>query len=136
MKSFAFEMIQKAKAVKTSAELLTLAKENGIEMTEEEAKAYFEQLNPKSGELSDDELKNVSGGGCYNKGRLVVTNFHSCDQWICEKCGGTDWNWERVHDARNRVHRCGGKMCDPGCANCKYMIYNGLQLCTHPSNCK
>ena len=35
--------------------------------TEEEAKAYFEQLHPKTGELSDDELDNVAGGGCHTK---------------------------------------------------------------------
>lgn len=43
-------------------ELLALAKENGIEMTEEQAKEYFAKLNTKTGELADDELDNVSGG--------------------------------------------------------------------------
>ena len=58
------ELIEKAKQAKTAEELATLAKENGAEMTAEEANTYFAKLNPQSGELSDDELDNVAGGGC------------------------------------------------------------------------
>ena len=54
------EMIAKAKEAKSVEELITLAKENGVELTEEEAKAYFAQLNPKSGGLDDDELDAVA----------------------------------------------------------------------------
>lgn len=65
------ELIEKAKEAKNPEELMTLAKENGMEMTEESAKAYFEKLNPKTGEIADDELDNVSGGGCSsNNGHL------------------------------------------------------------------
>ena len=62
MKNFDAEMIEKAKTVKSAEELLELAKANGVEMTEDEAATYFAQLNPKSDELSDDDLDNVSGG--------------------------------------------------------------------------
>ena len=48
---FTPELIEKAKSAKTPEELMALAKENGMELTEESAKAYFEQLNPKTGEL-------------------------------------------------------------------------------------
>ena len=58
------ELLSKAKEAKTPEELLTLAKENGTELTEAEAKTYFDLLHPQTGELSDDELDNVSGGGC------------------------------------------------------------------------
>ena len=50
------EMIAKAKEARSVEELITLAKANNVELTEEEAKAYFAQLNPKSGALDDDEL--------------------------------------------------------------------------------
>ena len=66
------ELLAKAKAAETPEALLTLAKENGIELTDEEAKAYFDRLHPQTGELSDDELDNVAGGGCgggYDAGR-------------------------------------------------------------------
>ena len=54
--------IEKAKQAQSPAELIALAKESGMEMTEEQAKAYFEKLNSKADELSDDELDNVAGG--------------------------------------------------------------------------
>ena len=65
------ELLAKAKEMKTPDELMSLAKENGIELTEESAAAYFDRLNPKTGELSDGELDNVSGGcgGGYDASR-------------------------------------------------------------------
>ena len=83
------EMIAKAKEAKSVEELIALAKENGVELTEEDAKAYFEQLNVKKGELSDDELDVVSGGGCETKvdGKkyTVVTSPCKCftGQYLC-----------------------------------------------------
>ena len=74
------ELIAKAKETKTPEELAALANENGMEMTEESAKAYFEQLHPTSGELSDDELENVAGGGCSAGNRkLDFTAKTKCD---------------------------------------------------------
>ena len=65
------ELVAKAKEAKTSEELMALAKEAGIDMTEESAALAFEQLNSKTSELSDSELDNVSGGcgGGYDAGR-------------------------------------------------------------------
>ena len=62
MMNFNAEMIEKAKMAKSAEELLEIAKANGVEMTEDEAKTYFAQLNPKRGELDEDLLVNVSGG--------------------------------------------------------------------------
>ena len=58
------ELVNKARKAESVEELLALAKENGIELTNEQAKEYFAQLNPPKGELSDDELEDVAGGGC------------------------------------------------------------------------
>ncbi len=132
------ELILKAKEAKSAEELLALAKENGLEMTEENAKAYFEQIH-KFGELSDSELDNVSGGGCYaNDGRLVTTVANSCDDWTCKHCGkgkvvvhklllsGRDWYWD--HDCPDFSEKL-------VCNSCKYMSYErGLWLCNHPNN--
>ena len=80
---FTPELIEKAKSAKTPEELMALAKENGMELTEESAKAYFEQLNPKTGELADEELNNVAGGGCYSSGgRLKTTCGHKCRHYV------------------------------------------------------
>ena len=65
--NFTQEQLTKAKAAKSAEELLALAKENGLELTEEEAKNYFEQWH-KEGELADEELNNVAGGACYSSG--------------------------------------------------------------------
>ena len=66
MKNLTPEMIDKAKAAKSAEELLEIAKANGVELTAEEAKTYFEQLKANSA-VSDDELDIVAGGsegGC------------------------------------------------------------------------
>ena len=59
---FSKELIEKAKTAKTAEELLAMAKAEGFELPEGEAKTVFSKLN-KTGELSDEELNNVSGGG-------------------------------------------------------------------------
>ena len=58
---FSKELIEKAKTAKSAEELLAMAKAENIEMTAEEAAKYFAELH-KTGELSDEELDNVSGG--------------------------------------------------------------------------
>ena len=58
------ELIIKAKAAKSVEELLELAKASNVELSDEQAKEYFAKLNPTKGELSDDELDDVAGGGC------------------------------------------------------------------------
>ena len=59
---FNTELLEKAKEAKSTEELLLLAKENSVELTKEEADAYFAQMK-KNGELSDEELDKVAGGG-------------------------------------------------------------------------
>ena len=87
MKNFNAEMIEKAKTVKSAEELLELAKASNVEMTADEAATYFEQLNSKSGELDDDELDAVAGGGCGGSVRagddVRVTSGETC-----QICGG------------------------------------------------
>ena len=94
------EWIEAAKAAKSAAELIALANENGVKLTDEEAKTFFEQLNPKCGELDDDELDNVSGGGCgdpseppkYQVGDHVLEiGLHECDLLYPVACRSTHW---------------------------------------------
>ena len=103
---FDSKLLEKAKAAKSVAELLDIAKENNIELSEEQAKTYFAQLSPKNGELSDEELDNVSGGMRPLVAGTVKPNFfcllcpncqngdtyHGSDeQCECKKCG-CRWN--------------------------------------------
>ncbi len=56
------ELLEKAKMAKSPEELIAIAKENGFDLTEEEAKTFFAKLNAKECELFDDELDDVAGG--------------------------------------------------------------------------
>ena len=91
-------LILKAKEAKSVEELMALAKENGVELNEEDAKMYFEQFNAKKGELSDDELDAVAGGGCFGeeerycpKCQTRLELRYSChglyDFYRCNNCG-------------------------------------------------
>ena len=60
------EMMEKAKTAKSMQELLEMAKAENIELSAEEAEKAFAELH-KTGELSDNELDNVSAG-CYESG--------------------------------------------------------------------
>ena len=78
--TFTAEQMNKAKSAKSAEELLAMAKESGVEMTEAQAAKYFDELH-KEGELTDDELAAVAGGnpkgsihtdtGWFDKGDIV-----------------------------------------------------------------
>ena len=124
------ELFAKAKAAETPEALLTLAKENGMEMTAEEAQKIFAQLHSQSGELSDDELDNVAGGGCHNGGRLVVSAMHYCDEWRC-KDDGSQWVIDGMLEC------CKTCRVTAYCHSCQYCTYEkGLWLCNNPVNMK
>ncbi len=57
------ELIRKLQAAKSVDEIIAIAKENGIEITSEKAQELLDKLTVKDGELSDDMLDAVSGGG-------------------------------------------------------------------------
>lgn len=86
---FTPELIEKAKQAKSAEELISLAKENGFELTEDEAKDRFEKLNA-SGALSDDELNSVAGGcgGCGGTRECAFCGYpiSEKDGWVCRSC--------------------------------------------------
>lgn len=130
------EMIQKAKQTKSMEEFRDLVKENGLEFTEEDILDYYEQLHKATGEMSDDDLENVAGGGCHKKdGRLIVTIKNYCNYWACECCGKPDWGLDYCKHLLTIVP--GYKPMKAHCDTCKYMSYEkGLWLCNNPSNMK
>ncbi len=65
---FTNEQIEKARNCKTLEEFKSLAKAEGLVLSEDDAKTYFEST--RTGELSDDDLAAVAGG----KGDWVVTS--------------------------------------------------------------
>ena len=65
MTDFSAEMIQKAKGAKSAKELFELTKAEGIDITEDEARKYFEQINLP--DLDDELLDMVSGGAIVSE---------------------------------------------------------------------
>lgn len=87
------EQIEKASAAASAEELLAMAKAGGVELTEEDAKHYYDVLHaelPSQEELrtlSEEELANVSGGSQCKSGKtyssespyeLIVTAGNKC----------------------------------------------------------
>ena len=79
------ELTSKMKSVamqaKSVEELLKLAEAYGYEISREEADEIYAELN-QARELSDEELENVAGGGCYSTdkdGLLIVTAGNRCE---------------------------------------------------------
>ena len=64
------EMLEKAMQCKTVEELIAYAKTEGVDLTREEAEAYFDELSEC--ELKDGELKYVAGGLCGDVGAPPV----------------------------------------------------------------
>ena len=126
MKNFNAEMIEKAKTVKSAEELLELAKASNVEMTADEAATYFAQLNPKSGELDDDDLDAVAGGGCGGSdndnpavgagGKLQITSGKTCSS-----CGSNMGIAARLRKgAYIKCAQCGDAICDFD--ECTYIV--------------
>ena len=110
MKNLKPEMIEKAKAAKSAEELLELAKANGVEMTADEAKTCFAQLNPKSGELDDDDLDAVAGGagGCGEQHMNTGTMVRVINGNKCPNCGGTEGIYIRAEYGNPFLVSCTG----------------------------
>ena len=86
------EMIEKAKAAASVEELMEIAKANAVELTPAEAATYFAQLNPVTGELSDDDLDAVSGGACAGGDNQPIKDGDAVrviNGKTCPNCGGT-----------------------------------------------
>lgn len=96
---FTREQMEKAKACKTLGEFKDLAKAEGLNLTDEEAKTYFNAT--RGGELTDDELNAVAGG---SKWKPIWENHYNVNCPFCgtgihiivkkfEKPGQYKFNW-------------------------------------------
>lgn len=73
------ELMEKARLARDEKELCEIAKANGIDLTDDQARNYFNKLSLKRGKLADEELENVSGG---SQGQCSDD-----DEKVCVKCG-------------------------------------------------
>jgi len=105
MLNFTQEQLEVAKSAKSVGELLEIAKDAGIELTEELAERF---LLPPVGELSDEDLESVSGGRSGGgKGTDAQSPPNVQDGLLvdvptaCHKCGniGSLWSQSKVQVA-------------------------------------
>lgn len=107
------ELIEKAREAGSAEELLALAKENGIKINEEQAKDCYDRLHI-TGELADDELDSVSGGGGCGGGKTCpicksrdiellldrvanrITRVEREVRYTCHNCTCTWWEYYPV----------------------------------------
>lgn len=95
------DLINKVLSAKDESELIVIAKQEGLELSDELAKHYFEVLHQN--EIDDNELENVSGGSQCISGktyssdppyRLIVSLYNCCPSFrrcadgaeICGNC--------------------------------------------------
>ena len=135
------EMIEKAKDAGSAEQLKALAANEGLQMTDEEATQKFDELQKylakqKKGELLDDELDDVSGGGCHKDNRLVVSVLHRCSHFECD-CGKTYTLPYYVREKDKEGLACSACGRIYRCCRCNYITYEkGLWLCNNPKNMK
>lgn len=151
------ELMQKANLAKTPEELQAIAGESGMELTARQAQDYFAQLH-KTGELSDDELDNVSGGCGGDSGpdpleiSATYLNYMEpeksvCQYFTCEDCGMGQplikTFMSRSGEYRPHSAVIPGSTCVRTCVclSCKYNNHflssrSDFYYCTHPANRK
>lgn len=103
--------MEKARAAKSADEIAAIAREQGIEMSDDEAQAIYATFHEFEGEIADDELDNVADGGCGGGTRTTPcgcgeqyyyyctaqwyhgdqNNRHLTEYYSCNKCGA---HWE------------------------------------------
>lgn len=89
------ELIQEAKIAQSVEELREMAKAKGVELTCEQAELCWSQLHQPTGEMADDELDAVAGGGCstVSMGRrypVVTAPNKKCGHYVM---GSNDFNY-------------------------------------------
>ena len=120
------EVMERANNAKSPEELLAMAKEMGVALTAEEAEEAYGMLH-KKGELSDEELDNVAGGGCNTSVNgqkyTVVTSGQLCFTGKYEN----NWNGQDYYDKENMGLRVTWAMCscENACGSCRWLQFEG-----------
>ena len=81
------EQLEKAMQCKTADELMELAKNGGIDLTQAEAEAYLAEL--ADFELDDETLKKAAGGVCWKN----CPGEGNCGHHVCGTVG-----WENFKE--------------------------------------
>ncbi len=121
------ELLKKAKEAKDEKELIEIAEKEGIELREEAASSIFKRLHSE-GELSDDDLDSVSGGGCQQKinnhNFTVVTSGCSCftGHWKDSRANSDRYF---LRSDNTQLRETWYAFSSPGkCGTCAYLEFN------------
>lgn len=77
------EQMDRILMAKSADELMALAKEYDVALSEVEAAEAMKKIDAKSfGEISDDDLEAIAGGSTYKDGYMVVTVGYSCEYYM------------------------------------------------------
>lgn len=68
---------ERVRAAESAVALVELARTEGLSLPEDQAEHLFLCLHPTAGELSDQELEAVSGGGCYLSSNCGIGDEHT-----------------------------------------------------------
>lgn len=90
------KIVEAARKCQSAEELIALAAGNGIELSDEKAQEYFKKLKAEPLEIAEDELDNVSGGGCSSHKQTCTYcgsenlrfegNGPMCKNYFCQDC--------------------------------------------------
>ncbi len=147
------EILSIAKKAESAEELRRMALERKYQMTDAEAERFFGKLHAPEGELSDEELADISGGGCGGGGggggsnaaatpTLPGTRTHAyhaaCGDYQCKSCGGFTLvlfgeSHNVVHGKDCALRACGfagetTPLCETYCWTCKHAVYGDNYL--------
>ncbi len=118
------DLLKKARTAQSPDDLVTLAEKGGLRLSKSDAEHYFNAVKSK-GEISDDELDNVSGGACYtDDGYMKTTCGYSCSYYEDDP---------EISGVFGTCYKC--KYWKIACASTLYLL--GMPAtCTNPMNRK
>ena len=98
LKGLTEEQIKKVETCKSSEEILALAKEEGVELSDEQLEAVSGGCGSKSSKVKCAQC-NSENVEIYGHGHKLFVNV-DYDKWRCNDCGYT-WEWQSECDSGN-----------------------------------
>lgn len=127
------EQLEAAKTCKSPEKLVALAKEQGMDVTLEQAAVF---LDEQAVELADDELENVAGGSCGDyepsenpkwkkaaaaEGRTIFCTASGLSEFCCHKCENRSSFYARQKEVRDNRYDL---YIDVKCYSCGWLLGN------------
>jgi bacteriocin-like protein len=105
------KQLEQAKKANSVEELSRMAKENGITLSDSAADELYRQLHASESALSDEELANVTGGGCSSSESLREKYAEVSYGDVCPSFVWSHWQPSSTRDHDHHM-----------CLYCHYVI--------------